>query len=78
MECDGSHWERDDKVHLAHVDTRVYLFSHAKAFPRPISGQYEVCGSTRRSKDTEWMVAEGVFYPPPAGGKAQQADRSEL
>jgi hypothetical protein len=41
---------------------------------RPIAGQHEVCGVARRSKDAEWMAAEGIYYPDATAHGA----RSEL
>ena len=57
-----SAWEQDQAVRFKHVDTGVYLSSHAKTFNRPITGQQEVCGKAK-SKDASWKATEGVFFP---------------
>ena len=54
-----------------HADTGVYLFSHAKEFPRPIAGQYEVAGSARRTRDVEWLAAEGIYFPERAAARSE-------
>ena len=64
VEWDKSHsaWEQDQLVRFKHVDTAVYLSSHAKTFSRPITGQQEVCGKVK-SKDANWKATEGVYFP---------------
>lgn len=54
-----------------------YMFGH------PISGQAEVCGVTRKSRDTEWYAAEGVYLPrtdvaPNTDAAETAADKQEL
>lgn len=61
---DDSDWERGEKVLLAHVDTGVWLSSSMKSYPRPIDGQHEVAGASRRGSDCEWTAAEGVYHAP--------------
>ena len=39
---------RDKKVRIVHESTKVNLHSHQHKFGRPISGQFEVCGSRNR------------------------------
>ncbi|KAJ9507700.1 hypothetical protein QJQ45_019127 [Haematococcus lacustris] len=65
VEWDGKHktWKQDIKVMLKHQDTGGYLFSHPQRFGNPIAGQHEVCGVTRKDKQTEWQAAEGVYMP---------------
>ena len=43
---------------------------------RPIAGQNEVCGSVRRTKEADWIAAEGVYFP--AIDLARGGDKTEL
>jgi len=65
-------WETDERVSFVHVDTNVYLSSHAKAFPRPIAGQHEVFGGRARDRTAEWVAAEGVYFGQP--GSTEHTD----
>ena len=58
-------WSRNKKVRLVHVSTQVALHSHNQRFGRPISGQFEVCGSRSRDSNQLWIAAEGIYLPSP-------------
>ncbi|GFH09973.1 uncharacterized protein HaLaN_05208, partial [Haematococcus lacustris] len=46
-----------------------------KRFGNPIAGQHEVCGVTRKDKQTEWQAAEGVYMPlTTTGSKTSASD----
>jgi dolichyl-phosphate-mannose--protein O-mannosyl transferase len=57
-----------------HESTKVNLHSHQHKFGRPISGQFEVCGSRNRDNNNLWIAAEGVYLPhePDAEGERRQ------
>ncbi|EFJ17205.1 hypothetical protein SELMODRAFT_444987 [Selaginella moellendorffii] len=65
LEIDGKAnvWLRDQKVRLLHLDTNGYLHSHDKKYNRIVPGQQEVCGVRKKSSDSLWLAAEGVYYP---------------
>lgn len=81
-------------MRFQHVDTNAWLSANeAHQFSHPISGQLEVAGVTRKTRDSDWAAAEGVFYPrndkedkPAAGeggaaaaaGGAADGDKDEL
>ena len=67
-------WRRDKKVRIVHESTKVNLHSHQHKFGRPISGQFEVCGSRNRDNNNLWIAAEGVYLPhePDAEGERRQ------
>lgn len=65
VETEDDVWLTDERVSLLHVDTGVWLASHAKAFPRPIAGQHEVFGGRARDRSAEWQAAEGVYFQGP-------------
>ena len=48
------------QVHLLQVQTGVYLASSSQKFQRPIAGQQEIFG---RSKKDEWTATQGVYFP---------------
>ena len=64
-------WSRNKKVRLVHVSTQVALHSHNQRFGRPISGQFEVCGSRSRDSSQLWIAAEGIYLPSP-GARGRQ------
>ena len=39
------------------------MISHDAKFGNPIGGQQEVCGIPRKTREAEWVAAEGVYYP---------------
>ena len=41
----------------------MYMISHDAKFGNPIGGQQEVCGIPRKTREAEWVAAEGVYYP---------------
>lgn len=66
------------QVRFKHVDTGSYLFSHDAKFGNPIAGQFEVAGAPHKSKNTEWVAAEGVYMPRPSGKGTSEDDKEEL
>ena len=48
------------QVHLQQIQTGVFLASSSQKFQRPIAGQQEIFG---RSKKDDWTATQGVFFP---------------
>lgn len=68
----GQFWEREKPVRLVHVDTGVFLHSTGQhQYNQPISGQREVCGSTKASSPLHaWRSMEGFYVKTQAASKA--------
>ncbi|KAM4607961.1 stromal cell-derived factor 2-like protein 1 [Polymixia lowei] len=64
VQCDGSHWERDDSVRLKHVGTDVFLSVTGEQYGHPIRGQREVHGMSLANQHNWWRAMEGVFIQP--------------
>lgn len=65
-EARGELWARAMAVSMKHVDTGAWLSSSSRyQFGQPIHGQMQVCSAKRKSKDTTWKVAEGIFMHAP-------------
>uniref|UniRef100_A0A7S0YPH1 MIR domain-containing protein n=1 Tax=Polytomella parva TaxID=51329 RepID=A0A7S0YPH1_9CHLO len=56
-------WRQSTRIRLHHVDTKGYLSSNTNKFGSPIANQQEVCGIRKKDRSTEWIAAEGVYYP---------------
>ncbi|GIL75263.1 hypothetical protein Vretifemale_5068 [Volvox reticuliferus] len=74
----GKVWKQNTKVRFKHVDTGAYLFSHDAKYGNPISGQFEVAGVAHKSKNTEWVAAEGVYMPRYSEKGSADDDKEEL
>jgi len=59
----GDQWKREKPFTLMHSDTNKYLSSNKQTFSNPIPGQHEVCAISSATKDAEWTVEEGFFFP---------------
>ncbi|XP_068594961.1 stromal cell-derived factor 2-like protein 1 [Brachionichthys hirsutus] len=64
VQCDGSHWERDDSVRFRHVGTDVFLTVTGEQYGNPIRGQREVHGMLAANQHNWWRSMEGVFIRP--------------
>lgn len=61
----GKDWKRKNMVRFKHVDTGYWLSSSKRnAFGHPTTGQLQVCSTYRKSGDTLWRAAEGLFMHP--------------
>ncbi|VDM98750.1 unnamed protein product [Thelazia callipaeda] len=59
--CDSEVWLHNVPVRLKHEDTGKFLGVSGQTFGRPISGQYEVVGTTSSQNSALWAAVEGVF-----------------
>ncbi|KXZ49241.1 hypothetical protein GPECTOR_22g833 [Gonium pectorale] len=73
----GKVWKQNTKVRFKHVDTGSYLFSHDVKYGQPIAGQFEVAATGAKSKNTEWLAAEGVYMPKAPGDKGAAGDEDK-
>jgi dolichyl-phosphate-mannose--protein O-mannosyl transferase len=56
-------WMRDEKIRLQHRQTNAWLSCSNTKFQRPISGQSEVCGTSRQDANSIWKADQGVYFP---------------
>ena len=59
----GPVWKKDQKVRLQHRQTKAFLSCSNTKFQRPISGQSEVCGTSRSDANSVWKADQGVYFP---------------
>jgi dolichyl-phosphate-mannose--protein O-mannosyl transferase len=59
----GPVWKKDQKVRLQHRQTKAFLSCSNTKFQRPISGQNEVCGTSRSDANSVWKADQGVYFP---------------
>jgi len=62
--CSGDYWEREVDFRLKHVDTDMWLSASGSMYGRPISGQFEIVGSTYPDDKSYWQTQEGVYIKP--------------
>lgn len=64
-EDDGDFWKRFQSVSLRHVDAMNYLdSSRNNVFSNPISGQLQVAGASKNTKNSKWRTNEGIYFAP--------------
>ena len=59
----GPIWKKDQKIRLQHRQTKAFLSCSNTKFQRPISGQSEVCGTSRSDANSVWKADQGVYFP---------------
>ena len=59
----GPIWKKDQKIRLQHRQTKAFLSCSNAKFQRPISGQSEVCGTSRSDANSVWKADQGVYFP---------------
>ena len=60
----GQHtWHQNHHVRFRHEDTGMWLSSSTKRYGRPIAGQQEIFGSTKKDGNGLWAATEGVLFP---------------
>eukprot|EP01118_Nematostelium_gracile_P013457 TRINITY_DN5073_c0_g1_i1.p1 TRINITY_DN5073_c0_g1~~TRINITY_DN5073_c0_g1_i1.p1 ORF type:complete len:229 (-),score=54.12 TRINITY_DN5073_c0_g1_i1:4-651(-) len=55
--------KRGEVIKFQHVDTGKWLSSNKNKFSNPIPGQTEVCATSKTTREIEWVVEEGFFFP---------------
>ncbi|CAH1761419.1 22697_t:CDS:2 [Entrophospora sp. SA101] len=59
----STHWNREEKIYLQHVETGRYLSANRDhTYSNPIHGHIEVVGSSRNDKNSEWISQEGIYF----------------
>lgn len=63
VSTDEKLWLRDEPVRLFSPNENCFLSSSSsKKYSRPIEGQQEVACSSKKTSDTEWATAEGIYF----------------
>lgn len=70
IQCEGEFWQRKSSVYLVHADTGTFLateknfeFNQMNCRNCPIRGQLEVHTRKSQSDQSEWVTAEGIYFP---------------
>ena len=53
-----------------------YLHVNGERYGRPIEGQAEISCTTRQSRSTDWIAAEGVFVKPSTEPNMEESNAS--
>jgi len=59
----GEFWKRGEVVKFQHIDTGKWLSSNKNKFNNPIPGQTEICAIGKVTREVEWVVEEGFYFP---------------
>eukprot|EP00892_Ulva_mutabilis_P011857 jgi/Ulvmu1/9043/UM005_0136.1 len=54
-------WEKANTVFLQHVDTGMFVADTGKMYGRPINGQHEIAGVSRKDNIAGWIASYGMY-----------------
>lgn len=49
------------QVFLQHADTGVFLADTGRAYGRPINGQHEIAGLSKKDSSAGWVASYGMY-----------------
>lgn len=49
------------QVFLQHVDTGIFLADTGKMYGRPINGQHEIAGVSKKDASAGWLASFGMY-----------------